>query len=182
MLEYPCLTRWRSGNAVVCKTSMRGFDSRSRLPKMASRNNPQIKVGPDLIGVGIGIMVFKNGQVLLSKRKQSHGEGEYGGPGGHLEFGETFFDCAKRECKEEAGIEIDNIRFLCLSHVKKYEGKHYVDVGLVADWKSGEPKILEPEKAEKWDWYDLNKLPKPLFAAEGTYFKALKTGQNFFDD
>lgn len=135
-----------------------------------------------VIKVGVGILVFKNGKVLLTKRKQSHGKGEYGGPGGHLEFGESFMGCAKRECKEEAGIEITNIRFLCLSHVKRYKGKHYVDVGLLADWESGEPQALEPKKLGKWEWYDLDKLPKPLFAAEGTYFKALKTGQNFFDN
>ncbi len=141
---------------------------------MDSQNNSQVKVG-------IGVLVFKKGKVLLCKRKQSHGAGEYSGPGGHLEFGETFFECAKRECLEETGIKIKNIRFLCLSHVKKYEGKHYVDVGLLADWKSGKPKVLEPEKAESWNWYSLDKIPKPLFAAEGTYFKALKTGKNFFD-
>ncbi|MBI3309134.1 MAG: NUDIX domain-containing protein [Candidatus Melainabacteria bacterium] len=134
------------------------------------------------IKVGIGILVFKNGKVLLCKRKGSHGAGEYGGPGGHLEFGESINDCAKRECKEECGVEIKNIRFLCLSNIKKYDGKHYIDIGLVAEWKKGEPKVLEPEKAENWNWYSLNKLPKPLFAAEELYLKALKTGKNFFDE
>ncbi|HOF50487.1 MAG TPA: hypothetical protein PLH22_02295 [Candidatus Colwellbacteria bacterium] len=32
--------------------------------------------------VGIGVMIFKNGKVLLGKRKGSHGEGEYAFPGG----------------------------------------------------------------------------------------------------
>lgn len=31
MVRYGCLVRWRSGNAGVCKTSMRGFDSRPHL-------------------------------------------------------------------------------------------------------------------------------------------------------
>lgn len=80
-------------------------------------DKPQVKVG-------IGILVFKEGkglpagrQALLCKRKGSHGAGEYGGPGGHLEFGESFIDCARRECREETGIEIKNIRFLCLSNI-----------------------------------------------------------------
>lgn len=141
---------------------------------MVSKNNPQVKVG-------IGILVFQDGKVLLTKRKGSHGAGEYGGPGGHLEFGESFSECAKRECLEEAGIEIKNIKFLCLSNIKKYDSKHYVDIGLIADLKSGEVRVLEPEKAERWDWYSLDKLPKPLFAAEEFYLKALKTGKNFFD-
>lgn len=133
------------------------------------------------IQVGIGVLVFKNGKVLLTKRKGSHGAGEYGGPGGHLEYGESFEECAVRECLEETGIKIQNIRFLCLSNIKKYDSKHYVDVGFAADWKSGEPEVLEPEKAESWNWYSLDNLPKPLFAAEEFYLLALKNGNNFFD-
>src|SRR4051812_31673361 len=92
--------------------------------------------------VGIGVLIFKEGKILLGKRKNSNGlgEGEYAGTGGHLEQLETFEDCAKRETLEEAGIEIENVRFLCLVNVREYAPKHYVDIGLVADWKSGEPK------------------------------------------
>ncbi len=131
--------------------------------------------------VGIGVLIFKKGKVLLGKRKGAHGVGEYGGPGGHLDFGEGFEECAKRETFEETGIKIKNIRFICLSNIKKYQGKHYVDIGLKADWASGNPKVMEPEKCENWDWYDLKNLPKPLFGSEALYFKALKTKQNFFD-
>lgn len=132
--------------------------------------------------VGIGVMVFKNKQVLLTKRKGSHGEGEYAFPGGHLEFNESIEECAKRECREEAGIEIKSIKFLRLLNLKKYPGKHYVDIAMVAEWKSGKPQVLEPDKAESWDWYDFNKLPKPLFRSINSYIIALKTGKCFFDD
>lgn len=132
--------------------------------------------------VGIGALVLKNGKVLLGKRKGSHGAGEYGFPGGHLDFGESYEEGVRRECREEAGIEIENIRFLCLSSVRQYKDKHYVDIGFVADWKSGEAKVLEPEKCEFWAWYDLDNLPSPLFGNEKLYFESLKTGKNFFDE
>lgn len=138
--------------------------------------------GNKVIKVGIGILVFKDGKVLLSKRKGSHGAGEYASPGGHLEFGESIVECARRECREETGIEIKNIRFLRLFNLKQYAGKHYIDIGLVADWKSGGLKVLEPEKAEGWNWYDLDKLPKPLFGTVKTFLEALKTGKSFFDN
>lgn len=131
--------------------------------------------------VGVGVLVLKDGKVLLGKRKGAHGAGHYGGLGGHLEFWESIEECAKRECMEEAGIEITNIKFLTLSNIKKYGGKHYIDVGVVAEWKSGEPKILEPKKCAGWGWYDLNSLPKPLFAALENYIEAYKSGKNFFD-
>jgi len=129
--------------------------------------------------VGIGVLVFKDGKVLLGKRKSSHGDGEYAGTGGHLEHMESIESCAKRETLEEAGIEIENVKFLCLINFKKYAPKHYVDIGVIADWKAGELKNMEPEKREGWDWYDINNLPQPQFASLPTYIEAIKTGKNF---
>lgn len=131
--------------------------------------------------VGVGVMILKGGKVLLTKRKGSHGAGEYGFPGGHLELMESFEDCAIRETREECGIEIKNIAFLYLTNVTKYAPKHYVHIGLVADWASGEPKTLEPDKAEEWRWYDLNELPVgPTFEFCKLAFDAYKTGKHYY--
>lgn len=131
--------------------------------------------------VGIGVMIIKDNKVLLGKRKGSHGEGEYAWPGGHMEYMESFEDCAKRETLEETGIQIHNVRFLRLMNLKTYAPKHYVDIGLIADWKSGEPEIMEPEKIEEWNWYDINELPEPLFSPIPSYIEAYKTGKNYWD-
>lgn len=141
---------------------------------MVSKNSFQVKVG-------ISVLVLKGKKVLLGKRKGSHGEGEYSSPGGHLEFGESIRKAAERECKEEAGIRIKNIKFLRFSNMRKY-GKHYVDIGLTAEWDSGNPKVLEPTKMEKWAWYNISNLPQPLFAVLNHSFKALKSGKIFFDE
>ena len=50
--------------------------------------------------VGIGVMIFKDGKVLLGKRKGSHGEGDWAFPGGHLDYMEGFEECARRETRE----------------------------------------------------------------------------------
>ncbi len=126
-------------------------------------------------------MVFKDGKVLMGKRKNTHGTGEWAWPGGHLEYMESFEGCARREVREETGMEIESIRFLRLLNLKAYAPKHYVDIGLRADWKSGEPKVLEKEKCEEWRWFSLDNLPSPVFATIPTYVEAYKTGKNFFD-
>ncbi|MBL8158064.1 NUDIX domain-containing protein [bacterium] len=131
--------------------------------------------------VGVGVMVFKEGKVLMGKRVSSHGAGEWSWPGGHMEYMESFEECAKREVREEAGIEIENVRFLRLLNLKDYAPKHYVDIGLIADWKNGDPKVMEPEKMEGWQWCDIENIPTPHFSALPTYFEALKTGRNFWD-
>src|SRR5687768_15686447 len=124
--------------------------------------------------VGIGVMVLKDGKVLLQLRKSSHGAGEYAFAGGHMEHMESFEETAKREVREETGVEIKNVRFLCLMNIKRYAPKHYVHIGLGADWEKGEPKVLEPDKSESWDWYDLNNLPMPLFESVAATIEAYK--------
>ncbi len=130
--------------------------------------------------VGVGIMVFKGGSVLLGKRLGSHGAGEWCFPGGHLEFGESLKKGALRELKEECGVKIKNIKFLSVSNTIGY-GKHYLTIGFVSEFKSGEPKLLEPEKYQKWQWFALNDLPKPIFKDTKTMIKAYQTGKKYFD-
>ncbi len=132
--------------------------------------------------VGVGVMIFKEGKILLGKRKGSHGSGEYAFPGGHLEYMESFVDCAKREIDEECGIEVENISFQYVGNIVKYAPKHYVHIGLTADWKSGTPKVLEPDKVETWDWYDMEELPKPMFEMSELAIKYHKTGENYIDE
>lgn len=68
-------------------------------------------------------------------------------PGGHLEYGETFEECAKREVAEETGLEIENVRFLtAIESFFTEEKRHYVTVFMTATVKSGgDREILEPE-------------------------------------
>lgn len=114
--------------------------------------------------VGVGIIVKKGGKVLLGKRKGSHGEGTWSFPGGHLDFGEELEECVRRELAEETGLTARNIRFGAVTNdLFRAEGKHYVTLFMVADHEAGEPKALEPDKCEKWEWFEWQKLPKPLF-------------------
>lgn len=147
---------------------------------MAQSNLPSELIYPK---VGIGVMVFKKGKVLLGLRKGSHGSGEYAWPGGSMEYLESFEECARREVREETGIEIKNVEFIRIMNLRSYPPKHFVDIALKAEWMSGEPEVMEPEKLDHWGWYEpvVEKLPRPLFATIPSYLEALKTGQTFWD-
>jgi 8-oxo-dGTP diphosphatase len=136
---------------------------------------------PQTPRVGIGVMIVKEGRVLLGKRKGSHGAGEFALPGGHLEYMESFEACARRETREECGIDIGEIRFQFVANVTSYAPKHYVHIGLVADWQAGTPKVLEPESSGPWAWYDLAHLPEPLFEMCRLAIDSYTTGRNYYD-
>ena len=92
-----------------------------------------------IIKIGVACFVFKDGKVLLGQRvSDSHGGGSYSCGGGHAEFMENLADAARREIEEEWRIEIGDLEFVCLTNLRKYSGKHYVEVIFKADWKSGE--------------------------------------------
>lgn len=129
-----------------------------------------------VIRVGIGVMIWKDGKVLIGKRKGSRGGGEFGFPGGAMDYGESFEECAHRETLEECGVEIQNLRFQMLKDVRLYPPTQWVHVGFVADWKSGEPTVLEPEKCEYWEWVDPEALPEPLFGPSRLIVEARKKG------
>ena len=44
---------------------------------------------PKIPRVGVGVIVQRDGRILLGKRLGAHGEGTWALPGGHLEFGES---------------------------------------------------------------------------------------------
>ena len=114
--------------------------------------------------VGVGVIIKRDNTVLLGQRKNAHGTGSWCPPGGHLEFMETVEDCARRETQEEAGVEIKNIQKPVLTEdFFTEEEKHYITLLVTTEWESGEPQLLEPEKCEKWDWFNWDELPSPLF-------------------
>ena len=122
--------------------------------------------------VGMGVIVVKDNKVLMGKRKSKHGQGTWCFPGGHLEFKEHFHECAARETLEETGVKIKNIRFVKLTN-DFFPEKHYITIYMLADHDEGDPKTLEPDKFECWDWFDWDNLPEPLFVSMQNL---LKTG------
>jgi 8-oxo-dGTP diphosphatase len=114
--------------------------------------------------IGIGVIVRKDGKVLLGKRIGAHGKGTWGFPGGHLELFEEVFDCAKRETLEETDITLTNLTVGPYTNdIMQETGKHYVTLFVIADYAEGEVQVREPDKCEVWQWFDWHALPTPLF-------------------
>ncbi len=117
--------------------------------------------------VGVAVLIVKDGRVLVGQRQAASDNGihTWGLAGGKLHYGESFEDCVLRETAEECGLEIANITFVsCTNNIFEEEQLHYITVFMRADWVSGDPQVLEPDKMAKWEWFDWGNLPSPLFS------------------
>ncbi len=124
--------------------------------------------------VGIAVIAVNPSRyphsVLVSERLSSHGKGAYQLPGGHLEYGETFEECARRELKEETNLSCSNLKLIYVTNniFSEEDGgpKHYVTLFMKATIDDDSTlKCLEPEKNSEWIWTEWNDLKdRKLFA------------------
>ncbi|MBT4849661.1 NUDIX domain-containing protein [Candidatus Parcubacteria bacterium] len=123
-------------------------------------------------GVGVAIIVRKDNKVLFGKRLKKFGKNTWHPPGGHIEIFESIEDTAIREAKEETNIDIENVKIIGVTNdIDQGIGIHYVTIWIVSDYASGEIKNMEPTKAEDWNWFEWDKLPRPLFIPVENFIK-----------
>lgn len=129
----------------------------------------------DRPSVGVAVIIWRGGKAIFYKRRGSHGENMWSVPGGHLEFGESWEECAKREALEEIGVTLKNIRYLATTNdIFESDNKHYISIWVEADLDQGEPRSMEPDKVVDVQWHSIQALPSPLFEPCWTNLKKSK--------
>lgn len=113
-------------------------------------------------------MLIKGNKILLGKRKNSHGAGQWSFPGGHIEWMEDEETSMLRELEEETGLlptDVDNFtRLMWSQNFFPEENKHYITLFYALRQITDTPvRNMEPEKNEGWEWFDPEQLPSPLF-------------------
>ncbi|MBW3625517.1 MAG: NUDIX domain-containing protein [Armatimonadetes bacterium] len=73
----------------------------------------------------VGIVTDERGRILLIRRARDPGRGKWSAPGGFVDPGESAEDALRREMREEVGLELTSIAYLC-SFPDPYEYKGVV--------------------------------------------------------
>ena len=134
------------------------------------------KIGHDLlIGVGAGVFVYKNGKVLLQKRRDNLCWSMHAGG---VEIGESVEETAKRELFEETGLIANQLELL---GVFSGEGMTYtfpggdqvqiIEINFICRDFSGEIKVQESEVVEL-KWFETDNLPQNISAPDKKAFAA----------
>lgn len=87
------------------------------------------------------VVLNRDGEILLVRHKKGN-QRYWVLPGGRLEYGETFEECAMREVKEETGLEVEMERFLYLSEaIAPDRSRHIVNIFIKAKVVGGTMKL-----------------------------------------
>ncbi len=133
------------------------------------------------INIGCNVIVINRlKQILLGLRKNCKGAGTYGLPGGHVHYGEKLIVAAKREVKEECGITSSKINFTSITDDKLSREK-YIQINFLIEEYEGKVQLLEPDKCEKWSWFELDKLPTNIFDQHVPIIQAFKQSLNYLN-
>jgi 8-oxo-dGTP diphosphatase len=97
---------------------------------------------------------------------------------GHVEKGETAYDAARREALEE--IDVRDVALEFVTAMQRTRSGEPIDERIdffftARDW-SGEPRVVEPEKAADLRWCPLDELPDPVVPHERVVLEMIRSG------
>src|SRR5512134_3808373 len=97
---------------------------------------------PNLPLVGVGVVVVRDGRVLLIRRDKPPRRGEWSLPGGLQKLGETVFEAASREVMEETGVIVRPLAVIDVVDLIEWDQQrvryHYTLIDILAAFVDGE--------------------------------------------
>lgn len=130
------------------------------------------------IKTGVGVMIRKGDKILLGHRCEKSDDtggifepGTWTFPGGKQEFGESIFECAKREVKEETNLDISDFEIFGADDDIQGD-RHFVTLWVTANEYSGILKIEEPQKIDKWEWFSVKEIPINIYTPTKKFIQA----------
>lgn len=114
---------------------------------------------PDHPIVGIGVVIVKDGQIVLIKRRNEPGRGKWSIPGGIVDLGERIQQTVIREAKEETCLDVTDPQLIDVVDNVEYDedGKvryHYVIVDFLVKVVGGDVAAASDAEEIRWVKFD----------------------------
>ena len=104
----------------------------------------------------VGGVLEKDGKYLLVQEAQEKCYGKWNLPAGHLDPNETIFEAAKREIKEESGLDVE-LTGVCQIGNRKLESDVFVSVIFSTKVLDGDIKF-NPDEILGVKWFSYEEL------------------------
>lgn len=130
--------------------------------------------------VAVHLFLVRGDSVLLLRRANTgYEDGNYSGPAGHVEVGETPRAACVREAFEETGIRLTEagLTFALVMH-RQAEAERIDFFFSATDW-DGEPRNHEPDKCDELRWALFSELPQNTIPYIRHAFKVWRTGTRY---
>jgi ADP-ribose pyrophosphatase YjhB (NUDIX family) len=96
------------------------------------------------------VALLRDGQVLLARRGAEPRKGKYVLPGGFVEFDETPYEAARREMREETGLDVGELDLLEVHTIRYRENEASLSIVFHAPRWKGEPAAGDDAAALVW--------------------------------
>ncbi|TLW90470.1 NUDIX domain-containing protein [Saccharomonospora piscinae] len=136
---------------------------------------------PDRHLIDVHVLLTRDTEVLLTKRRGGAFDGMWHLPSGKLDAGEDVLTAAAREAEEEVGVLInpDDLTHVHTVHVSGSGPEPRLGLFFTTSAWIGEPSNREPDKCSGLGWFDLHDLPTGLIEYPATGISAYRRGISF---
>ncbi len=104
------------------------------------------------------MVLVEDGKILLVRRGREPFLGEWAAPGGRIEDGESAEECARREMKDETGLDIEIIMLVGIYSDPKRDPRGIIAAAYLVRRTGG--TVKGGDDAAEAKWFELGKMPK----------------------
>lgn len=122
--------------------------------------------------VGVAVIVMEQGRILLGRRGRGPHAGEWCIPCGYVEWDEDLRDAARRELKEETGLEVELGDVYAVHSNFHDREKQTVGVWFVSTVRGGE--LAAGDDITEVGFFAFDSLPKLAFPSDELVLRSLR--------